>query len=116
LVNLPVEFKEGSMIKISELYPYGEGNVFDMHYYLAKHIPLVRRLTGAALRKVEVEEGIGGLAAGSPPAYLAMGHLFFESVETFQTAFEPHAAEITGDIRNYTNTKPTIQISEVKLF
>jgi uncharacterized protein (TIGR02118 family) len=104
------------MIKVSALYPYGEGNVFDMHYYLAKHIPLVRRLSGAALKKVEVEEGIGGLAAGSPPAYLAMGHLFFESVETFQSAFEPHTAEITGDIPNFTDTKPTIQISEVKLF
>jgi uncharacterized protein (TIGR02118 family) len=104
------------MIKISVLYPNGEGNVFDMKYYLAKHIPLVRRLSGAALKRVEVEEGVGGLAAGSPPAYLAMGHLFFESVQSFQAAFEPHAEAITGDIRNYTNTQPTIQISEVKLY
>jgi uncharacterized protein (TIGR02118 family) len=44
-----------------------------------------------------------------------MGHLFFESVQAFQAAFAPHAAEITGDIPNYTNTQPTIQISEVKL-
>ena len=104
------------MIKVSVLYPNGERNVFDMKYYLGKHIPLVRRLIGVALRKVEVEEGLGGLAAGSPPAYLAMGHLFFESVQAFQAAFDPHAAEITGDIPNYTNTKPTIQISELKLF
>jgi uncharacterized protein (TIGR02118 family) len=104
------------MIKISVLYPNGEGHVFDMNYYLAKHIPLVRRLSGAALRKVEVEEGVGGLTEGSPPAYLAMGHLFFESVQAFQAAFTPHAAAIAGDIRNYTNTQPTIQISEVKLF
>ena len=103
------------MIKVSVLYPSGEGNIFDMKYYLAKHIPLVRRLSGAALKKVEVEEGMGGLSAGSPPAYLAMGHLFFESVQAFQAAFEPHAATITGDIPNYTNTRPTIQISEVKL-
>jgi uncharacterized protein (TIGR02118 family) len=54
--------------------------------------------------------------AGSPPAFLAMGHLSFESVQAFQSAFEPHAAEITGDIPNYTNTQPTIQISEVKLY
>jgi uncharacterized protein (TIGR02118 family) len=104
------------MVKINVLYPNGEGRVFDMSYYLAKHIPLVRRLSGAALKKVEVEEGVSGLAAGSPPAYLALGHLYFESVQTFQAAFEPHAAEITGDVRNYTNIQPTIQISEVKLF
>ena len=103
------------MIKVSVLYPSGEGNIFDMKYYLAKHIPLVRRLSGAALKKVEVEEGMEGLSAGSPPAYLAMGHLLFESVQAFQAAFEPHAATITGDIPNYTNTRPTIQISEVKL-
>ena len=103
------------MIKISVLYPNGEGNIIDMKYYLAKHIPLVRRLSGAALKKVEVEEGVAGLAAGTPPAYLAMGHLLFESVAAFQSAFGPHAAEIMGDIPNYTNTQPTIQISDVKL-
>jgi uncharacterized protein (TIGR02118 family) len=104
------------MIKISVLYPNGDGHVFDMNYYLARHIPLVRRLSGAALKKVEVEEGMAGLAAGSPPAYLAMGHLFLESVQAFQAAFGAHASEITGDIPNYTNTQPTIQISQVKLF
>ena len=103
------------MIKVTVLYPNGEGNIFDMKYYLANHIPLVRRLSGAALKKVEVEEGIAGLAAGTPPAYLAMGHLFFESIAAFQSAFELHAAEIMGDIPNYTNTQPTIQISDVKL-
>jgi uncharacterized protein (TIGR02118 family) len=103
------------MIKVSVLYPSGKGSIFNMAYYLATHIPLVRRLSGAALKRVEVEEGIGGLMPGSTPAYLAMGHLFFESLQAFQAAFEPHAAEITGDIPNYTNTQPTIQISEVKL-
>jgi uncharacterized protein (TIGR02118 family) len=103
------------MIKVSVLYPSGKGNTFNMDYYLATHIPLVRRLSGAALKRVEVEEGVGGLVPGSAPAYLAMGHLFFDSVQAFQAAFGPHAAEITGDIPNYTNTQPTIQISEVKL-
>jgi uncharacterized protein (TIGR02118 family) len=45
-----------------------------------------------------------------------MGHLFFESVQTFQAAFASHTTEITADIPNYTNTQPTIQISEVKLY
>jgi uncharacterized protein (TIGR02118 family) len=51
----------------------------------------------------------------SPPAYLAMGHLLFDSVEAFQKAWEPHAQAIVGDIPNFTNTQPTVQVSEVKL-
>jgi uncharacterized protein (TIGR02118 family) len=103
------------MVKVSVLYPSGKGNTFNMNYYFAAHIPLVVGLSGAALKRVEVEEGMGGLMPGSAPAYLAMGHLFFESVQAFQAAFESHAAEITGHIPNYTNTQPTIQMSEVKL-
>jgi hypothetical protein len=36
-------------------------------------------------------------------------------METFQNAFLPNAAGIQGDIPNYTNITPTIQISEVKM-
>jgi uncharacterized protein (TIGR02118 family) len=46
---------------------------------------------------------------------MAMGHLLFDSVEAFQQSFGPHAETIVGDIPNYTNTQPTIQLSEVKL-
>jgi hypothetical protein len=36
-------------------------------------------------------------------------------VEAFQTSFDPHAQVILGDIPNYTNTQPIIQVSEVRL-
>jgi hypothetical protein len=36
-------------------------------------------------------------------------------VEQFQESFGAHAAEIVGDVPNFTNTQPTIQISEIKL-
>jgi uncharacterized protein (TIGR02118 family) len=104
------------MIKISVLYPNGDGHVFDMNYYLARHIPLVRRLSGAALKRLRSRREWLAWPPVRPPAYLAIGHLFFESVQAFQAAFGAHASEITGDIPNYTNTQPTIQISQVKLF
>ena len=44
-----------------------------------------------------------------------MGHLYFESVPAFEAAFTPHAAAIMADIVNYTNVRPVIQISEVKM-
>jgi uncharacterized protein (TIGR02118 family) len=103
------------MIKVSVLYPNGEGSRFDIGYYCKTHIPLVQRLLGRALKGVAVEQGIAGGTPGAPPAYLAMGHLTFESVEAFQASFGPNAPAIVGDVPNYTNTQPVIQISEVKL-
>ena len=50
---------------------------------------------------------------GSAPTYIAIGRLFFESIDAFVTAFGPHAKAIGADIANYTNLKPTIQISDV---
>jgi uncharacterized protein (TIGR02118 family) len=43
-----------------------------------------------------------------------MAHFTFGSIGDFQAAFGPHAAEIMGDIPNYTSIEPIIQISEVK--
>ena len=101
------------MIKVSVMYPNNEGSTFDMTYYCTNHIPMVRQKLGAALKGVAVERGIGGEEPGSPAPYLVMCHLWFDSVEAFQTAFGPHALELGADIPNYTNTQPTIQISEV---
>jgi uncharacterized protein (TIGR02118 family) len=103
------------MIKVSVLYPGGAGSTFNMRYYLDRHIPMVRAKLGAACKSAAVEQGLGGATPGSPPAFSAMGHLYFESVEAFQAAFGPHAGAIMGDIPNYTNVQPTIQVSEVKL-
>lgn len=103
------------MIKVSVLYPTTEGCAFDMDYYVNKHIPLVQSRLGAACKGASVEGGIAGGAPGQPPAYVAMGHLLFDSVEDFQSSFGPHAPEIMGDIPNYTTITPIIQISDVKL-
>ena len=103
------------MVKVSVFYPNRPASHFDMSCYCSKHIPMVQRLLHPALKSVAVEEGIAGGSAGSPPPYLALGHLYFESVEAFQQAWAPHAAQIVGDVPNYTNSEPTIQISVVKI-
>ena len=103
------------MVKVSVFYPNGQGTRFDIEYYCKRHIPLVQRLLGAALKGVGVEQGICGEQPASPPTYVAMGHLLFDSVEAFQASFGPHLQEIMADIPKYTNTEPTLQISEVKL-
>lgn len=103
------------MIKISILYPNDPGSTFDMVYYLAKHIPMVQQKLSGALRGTAVDQGLGGTEPGAPPAYTVICHLLFDSVESYQGAFGPHAQAIVGDIPNYTNTQPIVQVSAVKL-
>jgi uncharacterized protein (TIGR02118 family) len=103
------------MVKVSVFYPNRQGARFDIAYYCNQHMPLVRRLTGAALKGASVDHGIRGDAPGSPPPYVALGHLLFESEEAFQNSFGPHLQEIMADVPKYTNVEPQLQISEVKL-
>lgn len=102
------------MIHVTVLYPNDPGATFDMNYYTAKHLPMVKSKCGSACRAVAAELGLGGAEPGSKPPFIALGRLVFDTVEAFQTAFGPHAGEILGDVPNYTNTKPVVQISEVK--
>ena len=103
------------MIKVSVFYTNNEGSKFDMNYYCNSHIPMVRQKLGAACKGAAVEQGITGATPGSRPAFIAMGHIYFDSVEAFQTAFGPHTEAIMADIPNYTDIQPTLQISEVKI-
>ncbi len=103
------------MIKVSVLYPNEEGKKFDMDYYLNSHIPMIQEKLGATLKGGAVEQGLSGVEPGSPATYVAMGHLLFDSVEAFQSAFGPNSEAIMADIPNYTDVQPTIQISEVKM-
>jgi uncharacterized protein (TIGR02118 family) len=99
------------MIKVSVLYPTGEGKTFDMAYYVSTHMPLGGKLLGA---KYEVDQGLMGGAPGSPPPFMAMGHFFFDSIEGFATALTPEVSEqLMADVPNYTNAEPVFQVSEV---
>jgi len=103
------------MIKVSVFYPAVAGATFDMEYYLTKHVPMVQKLLGTACKGVAFEQGLRGVKPGSPPTYVAMGHLFFDSVSDFLTSFGSHAAAIVADVPNYTNVQPIMQISDVKI-
>ena len=102
------------MVKVSVLYPNEEGKTFDMTYYCDKHLPMVRKLLGSSCTNAGVEQGIAGGTPGSKATYVAMGHLYFETVDNFVSSFASHENAIRGDIPNFTNTTPIVQISEVK--
>jgi len=103
------------MITVNVLYPNKEGAKFDMNYYLTSHIPMVKRVLGSALKGCVVEQGLGGAAPGTKADFSVLCHLRFDSVESFQAAFGPHAADIQNDVSNYSSEAPIIQLSDVKL-
>jgi uncharacterized protein (TIGR02118 family) len=103
------------MIKISILHP--NTGRFDMDYYLDTHMPRSIELLskGKGYRGVSVDRGLGGASPGSAPAHIAMCHYLFDTAEDFMAAFMPHAAELQGDMPNYTDIETIIQLSEVAI-
>jgi uncharacterized protein (TIGR02118 family) len=101
------------MATLSVVYPRASGTRFDSEYYQDKHLPLVgQRWAGAGL--VGGEALIGKTAPdGSDPPYFAIGIIHFESMDTLKAALNgEHAPEIIGDIRNFTDAQPVLQINE----
>ena len=101
------------MIKVSVMYPATPGARFDHDYYRDKHMPLLKERMGDHCRFYTIDRGLAGGAPGTPPTYVAMCHVFCDSVDAFNAGFGPHAKEILGDIANYTDLQPVLQISEV---
>ncbi len=101
------------MIKVSVMYPNTPGARFDHDYYRDKHMPLVKAKLGDACKFYTVDKGLAGGAPGAPATYVGMCHIFSDTVEAFQAGMAKHGKEIRGDIPNYTDIAPVIQISEV---
>lgn len=103
------------MTTISILYPAADGVRFDFTYYVEKHMPRAIELLGkhAGYHGVSVERGMAGSEPGAPPAYVALCHWRFDSIEAFLEAFMPVAEELQGDMANYTTVMPVIQFNDV---
>ncbi len=103
------------MVKISILYPNKKAGRFDVSYYIDKHMPMSIALLGghASFRGVSVELGLCGALPGADAAFVAMSHFLFDSAESFAAAFTPHADTLRGDMPNYTDIEPVIQVSQI---
>jgi uncharacterized protein (TIGR02118 family) len=101
------------MIKVSVVYPNKPGARFDHDYYRTKHLPLIKSRMGAGLKYYAIDKGLVGGDGKVPPAYVAMCHLLSDSMEVYRSSFGPYAKEIDGDIPNFTDVTPIVQISEV---
>jgi uncharacterized protein (TIGR02118 family) len=105
------------MVTISILYPNRNGSKFDLEYYINTHMPMsIERLSlHAGFKGVSVARGMAGGMPGSEPAFVAMCQYLFDSLEDFLAAFNPHAVFLQGDMVNYTDIEPIIQISAVEI-
>jgi uncharacterized protein (TIGR02118 family) len=105
------------MFNISSIYPKKHKYKFDFDYYLNKHMPRSIELLSNAkgFKGVSVESGIELNEQKIESNFVAMCHYYFETIEDFIEAFSPHAVELQGDIVNYTDIQPIIQINEVKI-
>ena len=101
------------MIKVTVLYPNEESKKFDHGYFSTTHLALVQKLLAPmGMVKNEQEKGVSGTDPNEPAPFIAVGHLYFNTTEEVHEAFKTHGGEIMGDIANYTDIKPTFQISE----
>lgn len=99
------------MVTISVLYPRTAESRFDHDYYMQKHVPMVRaRLKDMGFVKLELMRGLSTLDGGPPPFEL-IAHLTFSSPEHMQAALVSAGVEIMGDIPNYSNVQPLIQLN-----
>jgi uncharacterized protein (TIGR02118 family) len=100
-------------ITITVLYPNTRGSRFDLDYYLKTHMPLVEKnWRGKGLTAVKLLKAAGTPDPNTPAPYQLIAVLGFESLEAFQRAAKDSAAAIMGDIPNFTDVTPVIQINE----
>jgi len=97
---------------ITVLYPNSPGVHFDFEYYKSHHIPLIKRLYGRGVAKLELRRGIAS-QDGSPPTYVAVVNIWIGSQKVFDEATAQHAKDLIADVPNFTNGHPVIQTDEI---
>ena len=102
------------MIKVSVFYPNEEGKSFDFDYWSGTHMDLVKeRLAPMGLLRSEVEKGISDADPNAPAQFVAIANMYFNTTDEVHEGFKTHGREILGDIKNYTDLRPSFQISEI---
>ena len=101
------------MIRVSVMYPHAKGARFDVAYYAGKHMDMARKAFARhGLIDIRVDRGLVGPQPKSPPTYLCVGTLTFESMAGYKEAFREHGAALMADLPNFTDIQPLVQVSE----
>ena len=114
-VATPLFLLTPGAVAVTIAYPASPGAHFDWDYYLNKHVPLVSKLLGPAVREASIVKGLAGASKDAPAPFVAIATMRFDSVDAFQAAAAPHTAEIMADIAKFTDIKPVIQVSSIEV-
>ncbi len=98
--------------RLTVTYPNEPSGKFDFAYYRDKHMPMVRARLGANVTRTEIGKGTAS-GDGGKAGFVCVGQVWFTSLPELQASLKQHGAEIMGDIPNYTNIKPAVQIEEL---
>jgi uncharacterized protein (TIGR02118 family) len=102
------------MVVVSVMYPDKPGMRFDERYYIERHGGLLQeRWAALGLREVKLLRGVGAPGGGGAATYRVTALLTFESQAALERCLSAHGAEILGDIPNFTDVQPVIQVNEV---
>ncbi len=100
------------MIRIAVMYPNVLDEEFNVEYYQNKHLPLVKQAYEEyGLVSVELDVAVSKLGRNAAP-YLAIAYLTFNDMPAFLDAIKNAGKVVNEDVKDFTNTQPTIQISE----
>ncbi|GAO41387.1 EthD family reductase [Flavihumibacter petaseus] len=102
------------MFKVAILYPNGDDKTFDMDYYEKKHMPMVAGHLGSNLKFYEIDKGTAGRTPADKVPFVAIGYFYISDVAEYNKAIAQNRDAIIGDIKNYTNIQPVINISEIR--
>lgn len=101
--------QSGQVISMNVLYPHHAGAKFDLAYYRATHIPLVREIMKPL--NVVLVEGVATPAGPAP--FVMIAHIQFASLDALQAVqANPRMPELRADLAKFTDIKPVIMIGK----
>ena len=102
------------MIRVTVAYTNQEGKKFDWDYFTGTHADIVHReLDSRGMVGFEQDKGISGADPSTPAPFVGMAFLTFNTLDEVHQAFMAAGRAVMGDIPNYTDIEPTIQIGEI---
>jgi uncharacterized protein (TIGR02118 family) len=101
-----------SMICVSIMYKDVPDTKFDYDYYINTHVPeCLNKFKAYGMVKFEVDRGMAGRGPTLDAPFACIGRLYFDTYEHFLAAMKAYGRDAFGDIPNYTDIRPKVQIS-----